>query len=90
VGDTFWMEDEVRVEWAETDCDFGMIFKEPAKPILNTKVSFRDTDSQEFKLEEARYPVSDTGSQYLDPDWRRKLGKIKPKLTKIEVLISLN
>ncbi len=90
MGDTFWMEDKVRVEWEEANLDFGGIFREPHKPAPIKKLSFLDSQFKEFIFQKAQYPITNTGSQYLDPVWRRNMGKIHPGLTKLEVLISLN
>ncbi len=84
------MEDKVRVEMEESNLDFWSIFQAMEKPALKDKLFFMNDKIQDYTLEKARYPLTDTGSQYLDPVWRQKHGKIRPKLTGIDIMISLN
>jgi hypothetical protein len=84
------VEDKVRIEMEESDLDFWSVFQAMEKPALKDKLFFMDDKIKNYTLEKAEYPLTDTGSQYLDPVWRRKFGKIKPKLTGIDIMISLN
>ncbi len=91
MGDTFWMEDKVRVEWEEAARDFEDIFKKPHKPAPINSLPFVNSQIQDYILQKAQYPVTNTGSYILDALWKQKIGKFKfEPTTKIEVLISLN
>ncbi len=90
MGDTFWMEDDVRVEWEEAAQDCGRIFQKPNKPVLRNILSFMDSQIKDFIFQKAQYPITDTGSQYLDPLWRQNIIKVNSDLTKIQAFISLN
>jgi hypothetical protein len=96
VEDTYWMEDKVKVEWEEAALDLESIFREMDKPAPRNTMSFLDSQIKEFMVQDEQYIsdelylTGDTGSRYLDPAWRQNIAKIYPKLTKIQVLISLN
>jgi hypothetical protein len=93
VVDNFWMEDKVRVEWEEGTEDYQNIFQGPEKPAPDFSSSFVDSQIRDFMLKNAQDPrffMSDTGSQYLDKFWMQKNFKIHPRLTRIDVSISLN
>ena len=47
-------------------------------------------EEEEFIFQQARYSLTDTGSQYLDPAWRQNIARVKSEPTKIQALISLN
>jgi len=90
VGDTFWMEDEVRLDWEEGNLDCERFFHEPGKSALRKTLSFPNSQIEEYIVRKEQYPATDTGSQYLDPVWRQKLSKAIPQPIRLQMLISLN
>jgi hypothetical protein len=89
VGDNFWMEDRIKVEW-DGAVDFGSLFQKSITPTVSDKISFLDSQIKEYVFQDEQYLESDTGSQYLDTAWRHKIIPIHSRPTKIPVLISLN
>jgi len=81
VGDTYWMDDIVRVDWEEV---------KPLDPLSKSKSPFVDAWIEKFIFQNAQYPMSDTGSHLLMPEYRRNVIKVDFEPRKIEVKISLN
>jgi hypothetical protein len=90
VGDTFWMEDSMRVGWEESGLDCGHITHRLDNPGSNDILPLANSPIQEFIFQQAFRRLTDTGSQYLDPVWRQHIAKIKYGLGRTRVLISLN
>ncbi len=90
MGDSFWMQDGVKVSWDKAALDCESLFRELDTSPLGHKQPLRYDKINEFIFQKEQYPVTDTGSQYLDPAWRRNIIKIKSGTTKIQALISLN
>ncbi len=90
MGDSFWMEDEVRVEWKKATSDRWRLFLEPDRSASMNPLSLLNAQIEEYIFQKAQYPASNTGSQYLDPLWRRSSIKINFKPTRFQGLLSLN
>jgi hypothetical protein len=90
VGDSFWIEDEVGVGWEQPNKDWENIFDNTDRSALRNTLSFMDFQIKEYVFQKSKYPMSNTGSEILDPVWRRSVGKVKSGLTRIQVFISLN
>lgn len=58
------------------------------KNIFQTKNT--DLLIHDLIIKDTPYPMTDTGSQVLDPVWRLSFNKIKPKPTEIHIYVSLN
>ena len=81
MGDTYWMDDIVRVDWEEV---------KPVDPTSRSKSPFVDAWVEKFIFQNTQYPMSDTGSHILMPEYRRNIIKIDFEPRKIEVAICLN
>ncbi len=90
MADSFWMENDDRTGWEEAALNSGSFFRRSDKSASGNKLSFRDSKIREFMFRQAQYPLSDTGSQYLDMAWRQNIVKISTGPLKIRVAISLN
>ncbi len=58
------------------------------KNIFQTKNT--DILINDLIIKDTPYPMTDTGSQILDPVWRLNFSKIQPKPTEIHIFVSLN
>jgi hypothetical protein len=90
VEDAFWMEDDMKVVWEESTPDLGRSFRRPHNARLTDKLSFLDSQIERFIFQTAQYAASDTGSQYLDPAWRKNITRVNPLPARMEAYISLN
>jgi hypothetical protein len=90
VGDTFWMDDEVKVNWEEPSLEYGNLIQEPEKPLINSKLSFMDYQINKAIFEKALHPGTDTGSLYLYQAWKKNLTKVNFAPAKLQLVISLN
>jgi hypothetical protein len=68
----------------------GRLFLEVDKPVLRNTLSFMDSQIEEYIYQQSNYPVTNTGSQFLDPVWRWNAIKNNHRPAKICMLISLN
>ncbi len=90
MGDTFWMEDDPRVEWKKVNPYYNRLFPGLGRPDLGHKSRLFDSQIQEFIYEKAQYWLTDTGSQYLDPTWRQNIIRTKLEPPDTQIQISLN
>jgi hypothetical protein len=90
MGDTYWMEGIVRVDWKETTRDWEHLVAGLRKQIPDDKLPFLNSLIQDFIIQNAQHPVTDTGSQYLSPEGRQSMIKVNFVPRKIKAAICLN